>query len=195
MLRKLAVLLSSIFALTLLPGAASALSINPGDTDIVLGLGDTHNANPLIGGQPVFFTHDYSFDVAASIGGETLISVFVPFPGVGNPTILGLTLQWIDVLTALPVPGGTLLVTNAGTGWLENSFMSVLLLGDANPGAADDYILRVTGTASNGGRYDLDVTGGSPVPLPGTIMLFGTVFAGAAGLMGRRRRRALVKAG
>lgn len=202
MLRAGVNILGSVLgALLLSAGAANAaiVAINIGVLE-TLSAGNTYQANP--GTLAIIedtnpFTNDYLFQVPSDITTETTVNVHTPQPPASDARVYDLLLAWLDGSGTPLLGASSLLVTN-GTGGLTGDFvLSFILPAVATPGT--DYILRVTGTVFDptpgdpSGRYNFDLVvseGGGPgdVPIPGAMLLFGSVFAG--GMLIVRRRRA-----
>lgn len=189
-MRRTTLVLGAIVSSMLLIGAAKAVPIDPGLPPNLLTAGSDYTAAPTaadVGSG--FFSFDYLFDVPANVTATIFASSHQPFPNPGEPAVANLTLSWLDSL-GNPLPGASsILVTNPTGQTLTGTLIYTLLAGVQ---AGTDYILRVTGTASNGGRYDFDVLGAAPtsnVPLPSSILLFASAIVCLGMLKYRRRGR------
>jgi hypothetical protein len=186
MLRKTSLVFGSMLSCVLMVGAAQAVPITPGPT-FDFPIGTVYNASPDaadIGNGA--FSFDYFINVVSDSTAQVFASSHQPFPTAGQPQVANLTLTWLDA-SLNPLPGGSLLVTNAAGTTVGGSLVINLLAG---VDSAFDYVLRVTGIAANDGRYDFDLNEISPpsdVPLPSTLFLFGTTVLGGIALLRRRR--------
>jgi hypothetical protein len=189
MLRKAGLVFGSMLSCVLLVGAANAAPITPGPT-FDLTVGSEYDASPTTGqviAAGADFSFDYFFNVTSDVNAQILASSFLPFPAPSDPKIANLTLTWLDE-TGTAIPGAVLTVTSDSGQTIAGSLLYTLL---SDGDAAFDYILRVTGLAANGGRYDFDLNGLAPassqLPLPSTLFLFGTTLVGGIALLRRRR--------
>jgi hypothetical protein len=182
-MRRTAMILGSMISSIVIVGSAHAIPIEPGITN-PLADGSDYTAAP--GAADVgdgSFLFEYLFDVPANVTATIFASSHQPFPNPGDPSIADLTLSWLDA-AGNPLPGAsTLHVTNANGQTLAGT-LAYALLSQTQAGA--DYVLRVMGSSTNGGRYDFDVIGAAavtPVSLPNSAFLFGAAMAGLALVM------------
>jgi hypothetical protein len=184
-MRQCTLVFGAIISSTLLIGTANAVPITPG-TITLLSPGSDYTAAPTaadVGSG--FFSVDYLFDVPANVTTTVFASSHQPFPGAGEPSIVNLTLSWLDS-AGNALPGfSSVKVTDASGQTVAGTLMLALLAGGQ---IGTDYILRVLGEATNGGRYDFDVltAAAAGVPLPASIWYFGGAMAGLSLLMRRR---------
>lgn len=184
-MRQCTLVLGAIISSILAIGTAGAVPITPGAT-VPLAPGSDYTAAPTaadVGSGSL--SVDYLFDVASHVTATIFASSHQPFPGPGEPSIASLTLSWLDT-AGNPLPGlSSIQITDASGQTVGGKLMLGLLAGGQ---AGADYILRVIGEATNGGRYDFDVIGAAaaPVPLPAAIWYFGGAMAGLGLLMRRR---------
>jgi hypothetical protein len=188
-----ALLFGSLICTMLLTATATAVPIDPNPPPNLLTNGSDYTAAPAAADIPTgAFSFDYYFDVPTAVNTKIFASSHQPFPAAGEPAIANLTLSWLDASFA-PLPGASSLVVTSATGQTLAGTLTYMLLAGLNVGT--DYILRVTGTASNSGRYDFDLLG-SPakivdsMPLPSSIFLFSGGLACLAMLKLRRRGKA-----
>jgi hypothetical protein len=170
----------------LLIGGVKAVPIDPGVLR-TLAPGSDYTAAPSasdVGSG--LFSFDYLFDAPADVTATIFASSHQPFPNSGEPAIANLTLTWLDS-SFNPLPGLSSIVVTNGSGQTMAGTLVYALAASALAGT--DYILRVAGNASNGGRYDFDVIGAQVVstPLPASLYLFGGALICLA-MCARRRR-------
>jgi hypothetical protein len=95
-----------------------------------------------------------------------------------SSTIASLTTKLVDLTTSLVLGMSTTPASGLSSFTVANS---LLVLGDA-------YAIEVSGTALKAGvAYQVNLAPVPPVPLPSTLMLFGSVLAGASIFVRRRR--------
>jgi hypothetical protein len=166
---------TTIICSMLLTATATAVPINPNPPPNLLTGGSDYTAAPAAADVPTgAFSFDYYFDMPTDVITKIFASSHQPFPAAGEPAIANLTLSWLDA-SFNPLPGTSSLVVTSPTGQTLAGTLTYMLLAGLNVGT--DYILRVTGIASNSGRFDFDLLGNPPrvvdgLPLPGSIFLF-----------------------
>lgn len=184
--------LAGVLCLVGFPQAASAVTfITPSASSIdalshptTLSAGGSYLTNGFRFVEPqVRFDDYFAFTLASELRVTATASVLEANPVANGPFgLAGFTAEW--------------LVSNASTtftdsvGVLDTTARLVTTLTSGGP-----YLLHVFGTAlADGGQYSLRLTAAdassntpSPVPLPPTIILLGTVLGGLA--MARIRRR------
>jgi hypothetical protein len=143
---------------------ASTTSISPGGTIIALGSHGSFSSVTFF--TPITFVSLFTFIVGGTpVGGEQLFSFS-----------LGTGTEAFDVSSVYVAPNGSLM------------FYGVLsdgILGDNTPGS---YILTPNNSADGSFSSTLTAT---PTPEPSGLILLGTGLAGAAGLLFRKRRKAV----
>jgi hypothetical protein len=184
---KAAIALSAILFSAAWPQAAGAVTfITPSASVLVA----QANATPLSPGiyltngyryvQPGAQFDDYfAFTTTQSLATTTTASVLEANPVLNGPFgVVGLTVEWLGL--------GSAAAFTDSNGVLNASASLVATLTSGGP-----YLLHVFGTAlADGGLYSLRLTASeapSPVPLPPTIILLGTVLGGFAVTRLRRR--------
>ncbi len=172
------------------PQTASAISFIAPSTSVAdaqsnvtaLSAGGTYVTNGFQLIQPgAQFDNYYAFTTTASLGTIATSSVLEADPVANGPFgIAGLTIEWLGL-------GSSTTFTDAN-GVLNSAARLVTTLTSGGP-----YILHIFGTAlADGGMYSLRLATStsdtpSPVPLPPTILLLGTVLGGFAAARLRRR--------
>jgi hypothetical protein len=155
--------------------------------------GDLYDTGSVQNGGSVPIDANYYFTVPIGTTSKSVETTFEPTGG-DNLGILNATLSWY--FSSSPVgplfgPQIQSIAVTDGAG-VEVGLLPTMIQALAGPGF---YDLVVTGTTeSNGGNYDLSVrasggTDSSSTPIPGALVLFGTVFGAGSLLMRRRRNR------
>jgi hypothetical protein len=192
-------------AILLVSGAANAViypvsPTSPGALNPPQDLGVLNNpSNAITGsdfpGSNATFLDAFNFSLFTppNLTGVDTVSVNVS-PPVAGRGIDNLTFTWlvnnVDTVTGAGVYQTTAVTDGSGAP-LQNLIVTSFI---QNAGQLLYYILEVSGTALSSpvSEYSFIMTGGQGgnqiVPLPGALVLFGTVLAGA-GLFIRRRRR------
>lgn len=166
-------------------GAVTFIAPSPSLVDAqsqatTLSAGSTYLTNGFRFVEPAARFDDYfAFTAASSLTVTATASVLEANPPANGPFgISGFTAQWLS-------SGPSTTFTDAN-GVLDTTARLVTTLTSGGP-----YLLHVFGTAlADGGQYSLRLTaanGPSPVPLPPTILLLGTVLGGM--VVSRFRRR------
>lgn len=174
------------------PLAASAVSLTPSTTvagaqsnPVALTLGGSYVSAGFQSIQAgAQFDNYYAFTTTTSLDTKITASVLEADPVSNGPFgVAGLTMEWLDL--------GSGATFTAPNGVLNATAKLVATLTSGGP-----YLLHVFGTAlADGGMYSLRLITSasetpSPVPLPPTILLLGTVVAGLAAARLRRRGQA-----
>ncbi len=187
-------LVEATFALAISAVSASAVPIAPG-SNVITGP-DTYQAARAFnaGSTTVFDVYDFTYVTPPLLAGFST-AVAINFNGVGGKGITDLYYVW---------SGGTeVQVTDStGTVVLSHSYSGVLPA--SGPFSITVFTKNPTGhVLANGGGYELRLTitdcdgrncAPGDVPLPGAVMLFGSVLAGGVGGMQIVRRRRKSKA-
>jgi len=189
---RLGGLLGAAFAVALTATSANAVAIDAG----VLAPGDGYFFNQVVT-PGASIEYDFTFTLPSEVTTSSSVTVQLPNPTPGfNIGIADLVITWVS---GFSTQNGPIAITDGSGLTIASAVLSAVLNGAT-------ATLHLTGTALPGSapgfdpQFDLSVlascdAGGGcapgDAPLPGAVVLFGSVLAGGVGglqIMRRRRR-------